>query len=96
MRSRIDSEAMLRSVEKTDADALFRVVDGHRSHLGAWLPWVNQTRSADDTLVVVETSIENEKNGTGLAMIIERQGEICGSGRSRFHRREESIRRHRV
>jgi len=78
MRSRIDSDTTLRSVEITDADALFLVVDGHRSHLGAWLPWVDQTRSANDTRAFIETSIENEKNGTGLAAIIEKRGEICG------------------
>jgi ribosomal-protein-serine acetyltransferase len=69
---------MLRSVEITDADALFLVVDAHRSYLQAWLPWVDQTHSAKETRAFIETSIENEKNRTGLAAIIERRGEICG------------------
>jgi ribosomal-protein-serine acetyltransferase len=74
----VDSDTTLRSVEITDADALFLVVDGHRSYLRAWLPWVDQTRSANDTRAFIEKSIENEKNGTGIAAIIERRGEVCG------------------
>ena len=78
MRHKLDSDTTLRSVEIKDVEALFLVVDGHRSHLRPWLPWVDQTRSSDDTRAFVEMSIENEKNGSGLAAIIENRSGVCG------------------
>ena len=79
MQLKIDSNTKLRSVEIKDADALFRVVDAHRAHLRPWLPWVDRTRSADDTRAFIEKSIKNEEKGTGLAAIIEERDEICGA-----------------
>ena len=38
----------LRQFEWEDADKLFAVVERNREHLRQWLPWVDQTRSADD------------------------------------------------
>ncbi len=93
MRIRVDAELTLRSVEASDADALFLVVDGHRAHLGAWLPWVEHTVSVADTRAFIALSRENETDGTGLAAVIEAGGQLCGciglDAIDRFHRTSE-------
>lgn len=93
MRIRVDGELTLRSVESADADTLFLVVDGHRAHLGAWLPWVEHTVSVADTRAFIALSRENEADGTGLAALIEARGELCGciglDAIDRFHRASE-------
>ncbi len=93
MRIRVDGELTLRSVESADAETLFLVVDGHRAHLGAWLPWVEHTVSVADTRAFIALSRENEADGTGLAALIEVGGELCGciglDAIDRFHRATE-------
>ena len=54
MRIEVDAEVTLRSVAPTDAEALFAVVDANRSYLATWLPWVEHTRSPDDTREFIE------------------------------------------
>jgi ribosomal-protein-serine acetyltransferase len=78
MRIQVDSDIALRSVEPSDAEALFGVVDANRAHLEPWLPWVEHTRTPADTLEFIEKSIEQEVQKTGLAAIIESDAEIYG------------------
>lgn len=78
MRLEIDPDTRLRSVERSDAEALFLVIDGHREHLRRWLPWVDRTFSSADTLAFIALSRENEADGTGLAALIEARGQLCG------------------
>lgn len=78
MRLQIDPDTRLRSVEPTDAEALFLVIDGHRDHLRRWLPWVDRTYSAADTLAFIALSRENEADGSGLAALIEARDQLCG------------------
>jgi ribosomal-protein-serine acetyltransferase len=40
--------AEVREWEQADAPAIFAEVDQNRERLRAWLPWVDETRSADD------------------------------------------------
>lgn len=43
-----DAGLSIRSYHEADAPILFAAVEANRAHLDAWLPWVEQTRSADD------------------------------------------------
>ena len=78
MRIRVDGEIELRSVTRSDAEPLFARVDRQRAHLARWLPWVESTRSPDDTRQFIERSLAQETSGTGLAALITRDGEILG------------------
>lgn len=44
----------VRFLERVDADGLFALVDADRERLRARMPWVDGTRSADDTRAFIE------------------------------------------
>ena len=47
-RSTVADGIELRQFEPRDADAVFAAVGRNREYLGQWLPWVEQTHTADD------------------------------------------------
>ena len=57
----------LRLVEERHAEEMFAVVDRERQHLRAWLPWVDATRSPDDSLAFIRASLEQFANNKGFA-----------------------------
>jgi len=48
----------LRMLEPWHAEELFALVDRNREHLREWLPWVDSTLSADDTLKFIRDSLK--------------------------------------
>ena len=54
----------LRMLEPWHAEELFALVDRNREHLREWLPWVDATQSADDTLKFIRDSLKRHaENG---------------------------------
>ncbi|PTF51001.1 RimJ/RimL family protein N-acetyltransferase, partial [Staphylococcus cohnii] len=45
----INKQLSLKILEESDTQALFNVVDESRTYLAEWLPFVNLTKSSDDT-----------------------------------------------
>ena len=65
------SDLRLEPVEAPHARRIFRLVDEDRTRLGARLPWVEGTRTPDDTLAFIEDSIRRrESSGSGDWAII--------------------------
>jgi ribosomal-protein-serine acetyltransferase len=48
-----------------DADAFFEVIDRNRTHLRAWLPWVDETAGVEMTRTYIQNCIENIKKRGG-------------------------------
>ena len=48
----------IRLLEERHADEMFAAVDRNREHLRQWLPWVDATKTADDGLAFVRSSLE--------------------------------------
>jgi ribosomal-protein-serine acetyltransferase len=48
----------LRLVEERHVPAIFAAVDRERQSLRQWLPWVDATRTQDDTLALIRASLE--------------------------------------
>ncbi len=65
-------------VEPRHAESLFRLVDQNRAHLRQWLPWVDATRSAEDTVAFIRGTQKQfgENNGFQTALLY--RGEIAG------------------
>jgi len=54
----------LRMLEPWHAEELFALVDRNRERLREWLPWVDATQSADDTLKFIRDSLKRHaENG---------------------------------
>lgn len=55
---------MLRRWQIDDAPSIFKAIDENRSHLEKWLPWVQETRSVNDSIDFIQGSVPAFENGT--------------------------------
>jgi ribosomal-protein-serine acetyltransferase len=70
---RVDDDLELRLPLPQQSDEVFALVDANRAHLRAWLPWVDATRSAEDTRANARSCLETLLAGTAYeATIVER------------------------
>ena len=56
----------LRLLEERHAPAVFRVVNRERAHLREWLPWVDATRTEDDSLSFIRSALEQYASNHGF------------------------------
>jgi len=57
----------LRLLEERHAPALFKVVERERAQLREWLPWVDATRSEEDSLSFIRSVLEQFVSNHGFA-----------------------------
>lgn len=76
---RVDEKTELRIFEPRHADEVFALVHNHRAHLRQWLPWVDDTKSVDDTHNFVNMSLKQYAENDGLQMGIWYEGQLCGA-----------------
>ncbi|MEQ1946583.1 MAG: GNAT family protein [Bryobacteraceae bacterium] len=57
----------LRLLEERHAEEMFAVVDRERMHLRTWLAWVDATRTPDDSLAFIRSSLEQFAGNRGFA-----------------------------
>jgi len=56
----------LRLLEERHAPALFAVIDRERDELREWLPWVDATRTEDDSLSFIRSALEQFASNSGV------------------------------
>jgi ribosomal-protein-serine acetyltransferase len=69
---------VLRSVAVADAGAMFTLVDANRSHLRRWLPWVDGTRSVEDTRRFKEVAVRQQAARESLQVVLELDSHLIG------------------
>jgi ribosomal-protein-serine acetyltransferase len=74
-----DAEVELRILEPADAPALIALIDASREHLREWLPWVDNNRTAEDSLRFITGSLDKYGANTGLSMGVWYKGRLSGS-----------------
>jgi ribosomal-protein-serine acetyltransferase len=70
--------AKLMLLEERHAPDVFALVDTNREHLRRWLPWVDGTKSADDSRNFIRSSLEKFARGEGFDAGIWQDGAIAG------------------
>ncbi|WP_129141610.1 GNAT family N-acetyltransferase [Modicisalibacter coralii] len=70
-------ELKLLSLEHTEQ--LFDLVDGSRDHLREWLPWVDGTKTANDTESFIKSTLCQYEAGKGPQYAIFYGGAMCGA-----------------
>jgi ribosomal-protein-serine acetyltransferase len=75
---KIDDSTALRILREEDAPELFAVTEANRSHLRAWLPWVDVVRVEADTLSFIEATIAQREASRGPTFAILDGGAIAG------------------
>jgi ribosomal-protein-serine acetyltransferase len=73
-----DEDICLKPVNSGDAEALFRLIDRDRAYLREWLPWVDHSRSVQDTLKFIELSQEKFERKEAFSVCITHQNKIAG------------------
>jgi ribosomal-protein-serine acetyltransferase len=69
----------LRLVEERHAPAIFAAVNRERQSLREWLPWVEATRTEDDALAFIRSSLEQFAANNGFAAGIWNHDDYIGS-----------------
>jgi len=76
---RIDDRLFLRQLSESEAAPLFAVIDDNRRYLRQWLPWLDTSRSPEDTLYFIRTTLEQFSNNDGFAAGIWYDNVIVGT-----------------
>ncbi len=76
---RIDEELGLHLARPELAAPIFAVVDAQRQYLRTWLPWVEDTKTVEDTMNFIQESMVHNSNGSRLTTFILYGEEMAGS-----------------
>jgi ribosomal-protein-serine acetyltransferase len=60
------------------AEELFQLIEENRDFLRAWLPWLDQSESVEDTRAFLKTAISQVANENGMQCVIVFKGSIAG------------------
>jgi len=69
---------ILRLLKEEDAEELFLRNDQNRGHLRQWMPWLDETKSASDTLNFIQRSLDSASHGTQYHYALLLDGELVG------------------
>ena len=75
---KIDEELALKLVEMQDAERIFELTDRSRAALKEWLPWLDHTKTVEDTKNFIQSCAESFALGKSLNCAIVYQGELAG------------------
>jgi ribosomal-protein-serine acetyltransferase len=76
---RVDDRTELHLARPELAEAVYAAIDANRLHLRQWLPWVDATRSVEDTLQFIRESMRHNTDGSRLSLFITHDGELAGA-----------------
>ena len=65
-------------LEPRHAAALFVLVDSNRTYLRNWLPWVDATRSPEDTAAFIQRTQQQFGQNNGFQTALVHQGNLAG------------------
>ena len=74
----VDDEVVLKLLDIRDANQLFELANSGRTYLREWLPWVDGTKSAEDTKSFVEMTKKQFASNNGFQAGIWSKGNIAG------------------
>jgi ribosomal-protein-serine acetyltransferase len=78
MTIRIDDNILLEKTSARHAEGLFKAVDGNRSHLSAFLPWVSSMKTVSDMTSYVKSCEELHEQGKEVSFVILHKGTVAG------------------
>lgn len=75
---RLRDDLFLELLELRHADELYALTDKNRDHLRQWLPWVDNTRSVEDTKAFIRLTRKQLADDNGFQTAIRYRGAIVG------------------
>jgi len=74
----LTEDAELRLLEPRHAEEVFALVEANRKHLDPWLPWVEETKTSEDTQVFIRRTLHQFAEGNGITVGIWYKGKMAG------------------
>ena len=74
----VSNEILLERIRISDAGTIFTAIDQNRSHLGAWLPFVNITKEPKDSEVFIHKAIAIRDETLNEVYTIWYKGDFAG------------------
>ena len=74
----VDNNIQLRLLETKYSNEIYSLVDKDRHYLREWLPWVDGTKSPDDTKGFIQSTLNQFANNNGFQAAIFYKGKIAG------------------
>ncbi len=78
LRMRIDEVTELRIYEERHAREVAELVDENRAYLRQWLPWVDNSRSIEDSKAFIQNSLQQFAHNEGFQLGIWYRGKLAG------------------
>lgn len=76
---KIDEETEIRLLVEQHAERMFALTDKNREYLREWLPWVDGTKTAEDTRKFIKGTLEQFAANGGFSAGLWYRGELAGS-----------------
>lgn len=73
------NDVKLHILQVEDAERLFSLTNKNRKYLREWLPWVDATKTSEDSKQFIQSSLEQYAKGTGIQFGIWFQEDIAGA-----------------
>lgn len=74
----VSNEILLERINFNDASTIFSAIDQNRSHLGVWLPFVDFTKTVNDTETFINTVITHREETRNEVYTIWFRGNFAG------------------
>jgi len=74
----VSNEILLERIQINDAATIFHAVDQNRSHLGAWLPFVDFTKGVKNSEAFIQTIVSQREETRNEVYTIWFKGEFAG------------------
>lgn len=75
---KIDDDLSLKLIDLGDAERIFELTDQSRTYLREWLPWLDFTKTVDDTRAFIQGSLRGFGESRSITTVILYKGEIAG------------------
>jgi ribosomal-protein-serine acetyltransferase len=76
---KIDEETEIRLLAERHAERMFALTEENREHLREWLPWVDNTKSVEDTREFIKGALEQFAANEGFSAGLYYKGELAGA-----------------
>ena len=74
----VDEDLSLGLFEKRHAEELADLIDSSRSYLREWLPWIDFSKTTEDSEQFIQRSLEQFARNDGFQLAIHYKGKIAG------------------
>ena len=78
LRIKIDEDTDLRIYEERHAREVAELVDQNRAYLRQWLPWVDSSRTVEDSKAFIQNSLQQFARNEGFQLGVWYRGELAG------------------